>query len=696
MSVPVSPIRSSDQRVSSGRRRTLGRPRHTIIVVGLTLAALASVPGVAEGSVSPGGSTTHHGRLVASSTSRRPASQVGRRGTGVPAVEAGLLPWTTTAPISRSVAVPTSPTNVLVLGGLTSGDASVATAATIAVPAGTSAPRGSLVTPTHDAAGALLRGRVLVFGGGAQKTVASVQSFPLAPPGGTSNATVVGQLPQPRADAAAVTIGRTVYVVGGYDGTRADPQVLATRDGASFRVVGSLPVPVRYPAIAAVGPLIYVFGGTRIGAGSTPVDTIQRIDTRSGQTKVVGHLPEPLSAASAAALGGIVYVAGGTNGVADSGTIEAFDPRSRHMLAAGHLLAPVSNAAVTVVGGTAWIVGGESKGVPVTAVQMFKTNSNFGVAGAPGAGSPYYGEKLLIADRGNNRLLVLDDTGSIVWTYPNPPSMPPPPGPRGFYFPDDAFFVNHGTAIISNQEENETIVKIGYPSGALLWSYGHPAQPGSAPGYLHEPDDAYLLKNGNISVADATNCRILVISPAGGVVHQVGTTGLCVHRPPTGIASPNGDTPLADGNILVSETTGSYISEYTQTGSLVWTAHVAIGYPSDPQQLGPNLYMCADYSNPGGIIEFNRSGQILYEYRATAGINRLNQPSLAELLPSGVFMVNDDYRNRMAAIDPTTQALVWDYGVPDVPGTAPGMLSIPDGFDILNPDGSTPTHPQTG
>jgi hypothetical protein len=50
----------------------------------------------------------------------------------------------------------------------------------------------------------------------------------------------------------------------------------------------------------------------------------------------------------------------------------------------------------------------------------------------------------------------------------------------------------------------------------------------------------------------------------------------------------------------------------------------------------------------------------------------------------------------MAAIDPTTQALVWDYGVPDVPGTTAGYLNIPDGFDILNADGSTPTHPQTG
>ena len=667
------------------------RPRRASYLLAAILGLIGALAPIAAGASSTTGGGTSHTAHNGHGGGKR-----GAHPPGIPAVEAGLLPWATPQPLSREVIAPATPTTIVTVGGLTTGDASTSAVTTITVPAGTPTPVGSIATPTHDAAGAVLAGRVLVFGGGNQTTVATVQAFPLAASGSTGHGTVIGQLPQPRSDAAAVTVGRTAYIIGGYDGTRADPQILATTDGAHFRSMGALPVPVRYPAVAALGSAVYVFGGTRIGSGGAAVNTIQRLDTRSGQVKVVGHLPQPLSAASTAVLGGTIYVAGGSNGATDSGLIQAYDPHSGHLLTAGHLMAPVSNAAVAVVGGTAWMVGGESGATPVTSVQMFRPNTKFGVAGAAGAGSPYYGQKLLIADRGNNRLLVLDDTGTVVWTYPNPPSAPPPPGPRGFYFPDDAFFVDHGHAILTNQEENETIVKIAYPSGKLLWSYGHPGQTGSAPGYLHEPDDAYLLKNGNISVADSQNCRVLIISPGGSVVRQLGTTGACVHRPPTGIASPNGDTPLANGDFLISEINGSYISEYTQTGSLVWTAHVAVGYPSDPQQLGPNLYLCADYSDPGGIVEFNRSGQILYQYRATSGINRLNQPSLVELLPSGVFMVNDDYRNRMAAIDPTTQALVWDYGVPDVAGTAPGHLTIPDGFDILNPDGTAPLHPQTG
>jgi hypothetical protein len=59
-------------------------------------------------------------------------------------------------------------------------------------------------------------------------------------------------------------------------------------------------------------------------------------------------------------------------------------------------------------------------------------------------------------------------------------------------------------------------------------------------------------------------------------------------------------------------------------------------------------------------------------------------------------MVNDDYNDRMVAIDPSTKALVWQYGVTGHAGTAPEHLNTPDGFDLLTPAGTTPTHPATG
>jgi outer membrane protein assembly factor BamB len=298
----------------------------------------------------------------------------------------------------------------------------------------------------------------------------------------------------------------------------------------------------------------------------------------------------------------------------------------------------------------------------------------------------------LIADRGNDRLLLVDAAKRVHWRYPSP-SAPPPQG--GFYFPDDAFFIHGGRAILSNQEDNHTLVQIAFPSGQVLWSYGRPHVPGSGPGYLNQPDDAYLLRNGDVVVADAKNCRIVILTPGGAPSSQIGTTGQCAHNPPVSLGYPNGDTPLADGNLLVSEIFGSYIDEITLGGRLVWSVHLPLSYPSDPQQLGPDTYLVADYARPGGLFEFNRQGQILWSYHPRSGRGMLDHPSLAERLPNGLIAVNDDYRHRVVIINPASGRIVWQYGRTDRPGRGPDELNTPDGFDLLT-RGTTPTHPTTG
>jgi outer membrane protein assembly factor BamB len=587
-------------------------------------------------------------------------------------------------------------------------------------------PTGSLSQPVHDAAAAVIGSRTFMFGGGSPDTVATVESYSSASssgaPGaaGSGSGEVVGNLPQPRSDLAVATVSHpvrghqvtTAYLVGGYDGTRYLPDVLATDDGTHFTTVGTLQAPVRYPAVVADGGRLYAFGGEVPSPGASPDATadIQMIDPSNRRAVVVGHLPQPLYGASAFLIGGTVYVVGGqVPGGQTLTQIDAFIPRTGQVLDAGLLPqadAFAGSAIVTSIQGTiGYLVGGEvsSQSGPdqagvasgsLTTVISLRLSPYGGPAGRPGAGSPYAGT-LLIADRGNNRLVALNVERAVTWQYPSA-GMPPPPG--GFYFPDDAFFIRHGTGIISNQEDNHTIVEIGYPSGKILWQYGHPGQPGSAPGYLDQPDDAYLLRSGTITVADASNNRILFISPGGQVTGQIGN-GADAHDPPDSIAYPNGDTPLADGDVLVSEINGSWIDEYTQAGKLVWSTHFpSVDYPSDPQQIGTDRYLMTDYDPPaeGRVLEFARSGRITWLYDARSGDAALKKPSLAERLPNGLIMVNDDYRDRVVVIDPVTYSIVWQYGLTDVPGTAPGLVSIPDGFDDLLPNGTTPTHPVTG
>jgi N-acetylneuraminic acid mutarotase len=593
----------------------------------------------------------------------------------------------------------------LILGGLDSSSASVSGVFQLDAGSGRLREAGALSGPLHDAAAAALGGQVLVFGGGTKTSTDAVQALP-APGGAVASGTTshqVGRLPTVRSDLSAVTIGGRAYVLGGYDGSKPIDSVLQTTDGRSFTQVATLLAPARYMAVAALGGRIYAFGGETASGGAS--DAIQEVDPQAGTARVVGHLPRAVSHAGAVVLGGRVYVLGGDVGGSPSDAIWRFDPAGGKVAPTGRLPVAVAGGATVTVGSTAYLIGGTGAGeAPLRTIVTLslrrervapKSASNPQPPSSSSAGNSSYpfAGRLLIADRGNNRLLVVNARKQVLWRYPSR-THPAPPG--GFYFPDDAFFTHGGAGIISNEEQNERIVQIAFPSGRLLWSYGHPHIAGSEPGYLHEPDDAYLLRNGTVSVADAQNCRVLIISQAKKVLKEIGNPTTCTHAPPRSLGSPNGDTPLRDGNILVSEVTGSYVDEITRHGKLVWSVRLPISYPSDPQQLGPDRYLVANYASPGGIYEFNRAGKILWSYHPSSGNGMLNHPSLAERLPGGLIAANDDYRNRMVIIDPQTKKIVWQYGKTDSPGRGPNHLHIPDGFDLLAPNGTTPTHPYTG
>ena len=286
---------------------------------------------------------------------------------------------------------------------------------------------------------------------------------------------------------------------------------------------------------------------------------------------------------------------------------------------------------------------------------------------------------LLIADRGNNRMLLVDSKKRIFWRYPKTrmrPSMP-------FRFGDDTFFAPSTDRIISNQEDQQTIQIVSFPGGRVLWRYGRIDIPSSRPGYLHTPDDAYLLPNGIVTVADAYNCRVLFISPAHRIVRQYGTTGVCRHNPPRELGPINGATPLPNGGTLVSEIKGSWVDDIGPNGRLRWAVQAPVSYPSDPQLLGPNRILLADYARPGHAVLMTRTGRVLWRYGPASGPGELDHPSLATRIAPGLIAVNDDYRHRVVLISMRTKRIVWQYGHTDVAGRRPGYLNTPDGLDLL-------------
>jgi outer membrane protein assembly factor BamB len=286
---------------------------------------------------------------------------------------------------------------------------------------------------------------------------------------------------------------------------------------------------------------------------------------------------------------------------------------------------------------------------------------------------------LLIADRGNDRMLLVDAKKRIFWRYPRPGTSPAMP----FRFDDDTFFGPSHTEIISNQEDQHTIQIISFPGGRVLWRYGHTNVLGSAPGYLHTPDDAYLLEDGLVSVADAYNCRVLFIDRAHRTVRSYGRAGDCRHDPPQALGAVNGATPLPDGGTLVSEIDGSWVDDIGPNGKLRWAVQAPVSYPSDPQLLAPGRILLADYARPGHALIIDTHGRVLWRYGPSSGPGELDHPSLAFRIAPGLVAINDDYRDRVVIVDIHTNRIVWQYGHTDRPGRAPGYLNTPDGLDLL-------------
>ena len=426
-----------------------------------------------------------------------------------------------------------------------------------------------------------------------------------------------------------MTIGRTAYVVGGYSGRGMDREVVATADGRRFHPVTALPVPVRYPAVAALGSSIYVFGG--LGANGRPVDTVQRIDTGTSGATVVGHLPRPVSAAAAGTIDGTIYVAGGRTLRGPTSAVYAFKPHGASLLRAGSLRVPVANAGTAVTGGRLWIVGGETRGGKTGDVRGRHPEPGFGTAGAAGAGSPFSGGKLLIADRGNDRLLVVNARSECSGASPPRPTRRRPAASTSPTTPSSPTAARDHLQRGAERADRPARLPVGQ-AALVLRAPGRrrlrtrlPARarrrlPPAATG--RSPSPTRRTAACCSSPARRRSCR------------EIGSPAACSHEPPDPSARPTATRRSPNGNILVSEVNGSYIDEITP-GKLVWSVQLPIDYPSDPQQLGPNRYLVADYTHARRDLRVQPRAARSLVLPAPSGNRMLNHPSLAERLPNG-------------------------------------------------------------
>ena len=437
--------------------------------------------------------------------------------------------------------------SLLLLGGIDAAQHS--TSEIVERTAGRSSVRARLPAIQHDAQAAVLDGQVYVFGGGDIASYAHILRFDPA----SGAVTVAGALPRAQSDVAVATIGGTAFVVGGFDGVSPLDTIVAWRPGSAPRVVARLPFAIRYAAVAAAGGRLIIAGGTSVDGAS---DEIWSYDPADRAVVQIGSLPDPVTHASAVTVGGRVYLIGGRGSVsgAQTAAIVEIDPRTALAAIVGSLPKPLSDAAVALDGGRIIVAGGQGSGgaVRATVLSLTPVVSQVEVrsvssavakrrafaalkargfaqalhahpssipayeAAAVRPGLPGY---LLIADRGNNRILVVNPQGTVVWRYPTAADVA---AGRILHFNDDTFVEPGGRGLIANEEDYGDVVSVDIKTHRLSVLFGVPGVLGGGPTHLNYPDDAYAYPDGSFTVADAYNCRILFVAHHA-IVRQYGT-----------------------------------------------------------------------------------------------------------------------------------------------------------------------------
>ena len=174
-------------------------------------------------------------------------------------------------------------------------------------PGAASGPAGRLPVPASDVAAAAFGGAAYVVGGyDGTNALPTIVRFT-----GHGRATPAGRLPAPlRYAAVTAADGRLIIVGGSVSGTASREVDAFDPTHGTVRHLGTLPHPLTHAAAVTLGRWVYVIGGRGTDQG-TQSDAITALDPASGRVSPAGHLPGPLSDIAAAVVKGHVLVAGG-------------------------------------------------------------------------------------------------------------------------------------------------------------------------------------------------------------------------------------------------------------------------------------------------------------------------------------------------------------------------------------------------
>jgi hypothetical protein len=226
-------------------------------------------------------------------------------------------------------------------------------------------------------------------------------------------------------------------------------------------------------------------------------------------------------------------------------------------------------------------------------------------------------------------------------------------------------------------------------AGNIVWQYGQAGVTGSGPNQLSVPVSAIQLPNHDILITDQSNERVIEVNLNHQIVWQYGTTGVAGSGP-NQLNNPNSAELLPDGHILIADENNNRVIEVTQSHQIVWQDSQGLSIVAFASRL-PNGDTLITDSGHSRIVEVTSSKHVVFQYftNTAAKSNANPLPTNAVRLANGNTAIADQFNSRVIIINPQKQ-IIFQYGMTNVVRNGFNQLYDPyTGFVIGDYTGQT-------
>src|SRR5216684_3741072 len=278
---------------------------------------------------------------------------------------------------------------------------------------------------------------------------------------------------------------------------------------------------------------------------------------------------------------------------------------------------------------------------------------------------------ILITDQFNNRVIEIDRAGNIVWQFGNGPGDHSANAITGTNDAERVGSLTlmsgtgtpAGTTAYCKDGCADNRVLLVDQAGSIVWQYGQFGVTGFGSNQLNTPVQNTFLPDGNVLITDQGNERIIEVQRSdNSIVWQYGQNGV-VGIGRNQLNNPNAAELLPNGHILISDENNNRAIEVTHTipSTIVktFTARGTVSGVAFASRL-PNGNTLLTDSNNSRIVEVDPKDRPVWEYftNTRTGSNPSPLPTRAVRLANGNTLISDQFNDQVIEVTHATPSQI--------------------------------------